>query len=730
MAILAEWTSLLIGTVYLVLLLASSVCALEPTHHPGTAAGSTNNEAEISSSGILLDDNLPSTHKTIYDHLSEAKAAHDVEHEIEHGAAKKNVVLESGTLHADMETRSRFAEDANDILTTELEQARQKMEDVVATAADAPVDECLIDRVVVGVPTECKSAIGSREQDKKLASASETPQNQESPVAEASLDRPPENRGALSMFGSEKDSSAAVEVENEHVAETARIPVRYQESSHHTDGEKPGTVDEIGVENDLKKSPSPVESSARESHETVECAGDETPSGRGTTADSLSIETVDAGLAQTAEGIPVEDSFLGSFRSGVEPDEGPGEVPKRSDGWVDDDTTRSAIFLDSQDARSCDDAELEDNSEKDYEASVDESKDSGQKLETVTGESNNSRSGNGVYEHQSENRATDESRDESPSNLSVKKDTSQMAHRGVVDEVTDCGKMLSRGLSEKKPGESHCQLEGKTSATSQVSKDPQDSSAVVASVDTERNESNENAPLRSYYGEYHKRYCGVWGVLRSERTYADLKILHLLYQNLTHTEEVNATEYLQSLSTSQSMSSTSEDHDVVESEHWNGKEDATASDRGSSKLEAAQDEFVQGLDDIDKLFEGVDPPDELDVGATGSSMQEVLVGSGSRIVVKRLMVAFRAVRRTVLGAKDKIEAKIKSDARFRIRVEREDIVRQLKTVWKSAVSALRVIERAIEDVFDGEQGDLIDEELRDMELKMHQTKQSSSGGDR
>jgi hypothetical protein len=54
-----------------------------------------------------------------------------------------------------------------------------------------------------------------------------------------------------------------------------------------------------------------------------------------------------------------------------------------------------------------------------------------------------------------------------------------------------------------------------------------------------------------------------------------------------------------------------------------------------SKDEDANREFVTGLDEIDKFFESVSPPDELDVGADGSSMQDVLVGQGLKIIFKR-----------------------------------------------------------------------------------------------
>jgi hypothetical protein len=54
-----------------------------------------------------------------------------------------------------------------------------------------------------------------------------------------------------------------------------------------------------------------------------------------------------------------------------------------------------------------------------------------------------------------------------------------------------------------------------------------------------------------------------------------------------------------------------------------------------NKDEDANREFVTGLDEIDKFFESVSPPDELDVGADGSSMQDVLVGQGLKIIFKR-----------------------------------------------------------------------------------------------
>jgi hypothetical protein len=56
----------------------------------------------------------------------------------------------------------------------------------------------------------------------------------------------------------------------------------------------------------------------------------------------------------------------------------------------------------------------------------------------------------------------------------------------------------------------------------------------------------------------------------------------------------------------------------------------------SSNNKDANREFVTGLDDVDKLFESVEVPDELDVGADGSSMQDVLVGQALKIITKKV----------------------------------------------------------------------------------------------
>ncbi|EJK58328.1 hypothetical protein THAOC_21564 [Thalassiosira oceanica] len=62
---------------------------------------------------------------------------------------------------------------------------------------------------------------------------------------------------------------------------------------------------------------------------------------------------------------------------------------------------------------------------------------------------------------------------------------------------------------------------------------------------------------------------------------------------------------------------------------------STMTATSSNNSPDANRQFVTGLDEIDKLFESVEAPDELDVGADGSSMQDVIVGQGIKIAWKR-----------------------------------------------------------------------------------------------
>jgi len=61
----------------------------------------------------------------------------------------------------------------------------------------------------------------------------------------------------------------------------------------------------------------------------------------------------------------------------------------------------------------------------------------------------------------------------------------------------------------------------------------------------------------------------------------------------------------------------------------------------------ANDEFVRGLDDLHKFLEEVDPPDELDVGASGLSMEDVFKQQGVTIIKIRVEKGVAQIKKSL-----------------------------------------------------------------------------------
>eukprot|EP00557_Chaetoceros_sp_GSL56_P007065 CAMPEP_0176504380 /NCGR_PEP_ID=MMETSP0200_2-20121128/15899_1 /TAXON_ID=947934 /ORGANISM="Chaetoceros sp., Strain GSL56" /LENGTH=834 /DNA_ID=CAMNT_0017903801 /DNA_START=134 /DNA_END=2638 /DNA_ORIENTATION=+ len=87
------------------------------------------------------------------------------------------------------------------------------------------------------------------------------------------------------------------------------------------------------------------------------------------------------------------------------------------------------------------------------------------------------------------------------------------------------------------------------------------------------------------------------------------------------------------------------DHSVLHQTDYQDEEDELPI-MSSSKL-TANDEFVRGLDDLHKFLEEVDPPDELDVGASGLSIQEVLLGQGVTIIRTRVQKSLGHLKKSL-----------------------------------------------------------------------------------
>ncbi len=71
--------------------------------------------------------------------------------------------------------------------------------------------------------------------------------------------------------------------------------------------------------------------------------------------------------------------------------------------------------------------------------------------------------------------------------------------------------------------------------------------------------------------------------------------------------------------------------------------------------DAANHEFVTGLDDIQKFFEVVDPPDELDPGASGHSLEDVLKSQGIQIIKTRVNKGIQYIKRALKRIRERLD---------------------------------------------------------------------------
>ena len=88
------------------------------------------------------------------------------------------------------------------------------------------------------------------------------------------------------------------------------------------------------------------------------------------------------------------------------------------------------------------------------------------------------------------------------------------------------------------------------------------------------------------------------------------------------------------------------------------EEDADESESAEMQDElssSANTDFVVGLDDIHKFFEDVDPPDELDPGAGGLSLEEVLKSQGIQIIKTRMNKSVQSMKKGVTQVRAKFD---------------------------------------------------------------------------
>lgn len=124
-------------------------------------------------------------------------------------------------------------------------------------------------------------------------------------------------------------------------------------------------------------------------------------------------------------------------------------------------------------------------------------------------------------------------------------------------------------------------------------------------------------------------------------------------------------------------------------------------------LSDVNSDFIDGIDDLDKFLEEVDTPDELDV-AHGSSMQEVLVGKGVQILVKKVTAVVRRVKSivSIVGTRvgnSKIAGKIREGMETSGIIALGEKVREASSIseHKEKVAGFgKTVGRAVDDKWD------------------------------
>jgi hypothetical protein len=123
--------------------------------------------------------------------------------------------------------------------------------------------------------------------------------------------------------------------------------------------------------------------------------------------------------------------------------------------------------------------------------------------------------------------------------------------------------------------------------------------------------------------------------------------------------------------------------------------------------------FVEGLDDIDKFLEEVEPPDELDVGASGSSIQEVLAGQGAKIIKKHLSILLSRIKRAIDSSRlQRYMPKSNENGG----VDFAELKTLMSGLWFKFISWWRTFQNLWENLFDDDQDlDQYDEEVSKLE---------------
>lgn len=112
---------------------------------------------------------------------------------------------------------------------------------------------------------------------------------------------------------------------------------------------------------------------------------------------------------------------------------------------------------------------------------------------------------------------------------------------------------------------------------------------------------------------------------------------------------------------------------------------------------SANHDFVHGLDDFHKFLEEVDPPDELDVGASGLSIQEILMGQGTKIIKAKIREGIQQLKELSHKAIDGIRGRNKDDE-FDLYFDGDPIATESDTTSNGKHALIQVIRKPKEQI--------------------------------
>lgn len=142
--------------------------------------------------------------------------------------------------------------------------------------------------------------------------------------------------------------------------------------------------------------------------------------------------------------------------------------------------------------------------------------------------------------------------------------------------------------------------------------------------------------------------------------------------------------------------------------------------QGIKGKRSVNSEFVEGLDDIDKLFEDVDPPDEFDVGASGTSIQDVLMGQTIKIIIKRVKIGAHYTSRGFKALKSKITIYLaKEDRKLSMpKIDKAQLVRARQWTVTQGKSLVVKSKELFESFFGDDGDELVGDEFDELQKRL------------